>query len=110
LVPDINNNLPTSRVLEILKGSDLFPTATFLPQAERYTDWWDRNGNCQMDAPEVRFSSNVFHQSPFSSRPLVVFPTLSSSRPVSRSFLASRIEMAWRVHAAGILFSSLSDD
>lgn len=52
-VVDANGNLPTSRVLDILKGQTgsesgeylLKSAAEWIPTAERYTDWWDENGN-----------------------------------------------------------------
>ena len=53
-IPDINNNKPTSRVLDIIKGNDLYSAASLVPQSERWTDWWDQNGNCKVDAPQVR--------------------------------------------------------
>ena len=53
-VMDVNNNVPTSQVLEILKGNagDLAHTyalssvATNIQQKERYSDWWDSDSNC----------------------------------------------------------------
>lgn len=50
-VADLNNNIPSSRVLRILKGLDgkymgqyvLYNTADDMPQSERWTDWWDQN-------------------------------------------------------------------
>ena len=50
----MNSNKPTSRVLDIIKGDDLYSAASFVPQSERWTDWWDQNGNCKVDAPQVR--------------------------------------------------------
>lgn len=29
-------------------GDDLVSAAELVPKEERYTDWWDRNGNCQV--------------------------------------------------------------
>lgn len=97
---DVNDNRPTSRVLQILKGAfsgwrqltvnacgvvkprrsyppthahihprsidptnkhthtphkqgtDLVSAAAWVPKAERYTDWWDRNGDCQVHTSE----------------------------------------------------------
>lgn len=48
---DKNNNQPTSNVLEILKGKytgkyELINVANLIKQADRYSAWWDKNGNC----------------------------------------------------------------
>lgn len=50
-VLDINNNKPTSRVLDILKGNQgefytLYNVAEEIAQKERYSDWWDSDNNC----------------------------------------------------------------
>ena len=53
-VLDVNNNKPTSRVLDILKGYDgefaglytLYSIAEEIEQKERYSDWWDSDNNC----------------------------------------------------------------
>ncbi len=53
-VLDLNSNKPTSRVLDIIKGSDgqkkgtytLTNVATKIAQTERYSDWWDSDNNC----------------------------------------------------------------
>lgn len=53
-VLDANRNVPTSRVLDILKGLDglhkgkyeLRSSAEKIPEAERFSDWWDQNGDC----------------------------------------------------------------
>jgi len=52
-VADLNDNVPSSRVLRILKGLDgkytgqysLHNVATDMPQSERWTDWWDQNAD-----------------------------------------------------------------
>ena len=54
-VLDKNNNKPTSKVLEILKGKfgtqankyELYSVAENLEQSERYSDWNDENNDCQ---------------------------------------------------------------
>jgi exonuclease III len=51
-VLDINNNKPTSRVLDILKGYQsglyqLYSVAEEITQNERYSDWWDSDNNCK---------------------------------------------------------------
>lgn len=50
-VLDVNNNKPTSRVLDILKGKEsglytLYSIAEEIEQKERYSDWWDSDNNC----------------------------------------------------------------
>jgi len=53
-VLDINNNKPTSRVLDIVKGMDgdfaglytLHNIAEEIEQKNRYSDWWDSDNNC----------------------------------------------------------------
>jgi exonuclease III len=50
----MNSNKPTSRVLDILKGSygdyagkyTLYSVAETIIQEERYSDWWDSDNNC----------------------------------------------------------------
>ena len=51
---DVNNHVPISRTLDILKGLDgekkgqyeLTNAAIFVDQKDRYTDWWDSDSNC----------------------------------------------------------------
>lgn len=51
---DLNSDIPTSRVLDILKGLDgdkketymLKNIASKLTKTERYSDWWDSDNNC----------------------------------------------------------------
>ena len=53
-VLDLNSNIPTSRVLDIMKGLDgekkgtysLTNIASRISQTERYSDWWDSDNNC----------------------------------------------------------------
>lgn len=53
-VLDVNNNKPTSQVLNILKGDygdyagkyKLFSIADTVIQSERYSDWYDSDNNC----------------------------------------------------------------
>jgi exonuclease III len=53
-VLDMNNNRPTSRVLDIVKGLDGIKKGTYnltnvayrLNQEERFSDWWDSDNNC----------------------------------------------------------------
>jgi exonuclease III len=54
IVLDVNSNIPTSQVLEILKGNSgelantyqLSSVATNMQQSERFSDWWDSDNNC----------------------------------------------------------------
>lgn len=53
-VLDLNNNMPTSKVLDILKGYSgdysgkyaLYTVSETIRQEERYSDWWDSDNNC----------------------------------------------------------------
>lgn len=53
-VLDVNNNIPTSQVLDILKGNfgdysgkyTLYSIAETIVQNERFTDWYDSDNNC----------------------------------------------------------------
>ena len=53
-VLDVNNNKPTSRVLDILKGNTgdfaglykLHNLAEEIQQKDRFSDWWDSDNNC----------------------------------------------------------------
>ena len=53
-VSDLNNDKPTSMVLDILKGYkgdhagkyELYNIAETIPQNNRYSDWWDSDNNC----------------------------------------------------------------
>jgi exonuclease III len=66
VVLDINSNKPTSRVLDILKGTQgeyagkylLRSAAENVPQQERYTEWWDQNNNC---VGELKEFSTIDH-------------------------------------------------
>jgi len=59
-VVDANNNIPISHVLDIVKGMsgtmvgkyELFNIAANIPPANRFTDWWDKNGNCNSTSDE----------------------------------------------------------
>jgi exonuclease III len=54
-VLDVNNNKPTSRVLDILKGYQgdllnqykLYNVAEEIKQEERFSDWWNSDNNCE---------------------------------------------------------------
>jgi hypothetical protein len=59
-VLDSNRNSPTSRVLDILKGTEgahtgkyqLRSAAEKIPEVERFSDWWDKNTDCVSTADE----------------------------------------------------------
>ena len=54
-IPDVNSNIPTSYVLDILKGSygtyqnkyNLISSASHVIQSDRYSDWYDSDNNCK---------------------------------------------------------------
>ena len=65
-VLDVNENKPTSMVLDILKGYkgvyagkyELYTIAETIPQNKRFSDWWDPNGDC---LPETNEFSMIDH-------------------------------------------------
>jgi hypothetical protein len=71
-VLDSNRNVPTSRVLDILKGLDgtyvgkyeLRSAAEKIPEVERFSDWWDKNVDCVSTADEFSMIDYVL-VSPF---------------------------------------------
>jgi len=66
-IEDLNNNIPSSRVLRILKGMDgqyagkytLHNVAEGMPQSERWTDWWDENGDLVSSPNEFSMIDHV---------------------------------------------------
>jgi len=58
---DLNNDKPISMVLNILKGQsgtyagqyELKSVASLVNQDQRYTDWWDKNGDCTSSLGEM---------------------------------------------------------
>lgn len=66
-VKDMNNDSPTSRVLDILKGLDgekkgtysLTNVAQKVAQNERYSDWYDSDNNC--DTSSIKDYSMIDH-------------------------------------------------
>jgi len=62
-VLDVNNNKPTSRVLDILKGNagdfvglyTLHSVAEEIQQKERFSDWYDSDNNCKT-ASQIDYS------------------------------------------------------
>ena len=67
VVLDSNKDIPTSNVLNILKGAagdyagayTLETAAQKVTQSERYTDWWDPNGDCKSSANEMSMIDHV---------------------------------------------------
>jgi exonuclease III len=59
-VLDVNNHLPISKVLDILKGKEgnykgkyqLQTVAEEVKKEERFSDWWDSDNNCNTDSME----------------------------------------------------------
>lgn len=61
---DRNNNKPTSRVLDILKGANtgvytLYNAASLIPQSSRYTDWYDSNKDCKSTLSEFSMIDHI---------------------------------------------------
>jgi len=64
---DLNSNTPSSRVLRILKGLDgqfsgqytLYNAAERMSQSERWTDWWDKNGDLVSSTDEFSMIDHV---------------------------------------------------
>ena len=66
-IHDSNDNHPISIVLDILKGLsgeyalayELYSVAAQVTKSERYTDWWDPNGDCKATANEMSMIDHV---------------------------------------------------
>ena len=66
-IHDSNDNHPISIVLDILKGLageyalayELYSVASQVTKSERYTDWWDPNGDCKATANEMSMIDHV---------------------------------------------------
>jgi exonuclease III len=66
-VLDANRNVPTSRVLDILKGLDgqhkgkyeLRSASEKIPEVERFSDWWDQNEDCVSTANEFSLIDHI---------------------------------------------------
>ena len=64
---DINDNLPTSRVLDILKGNvgdyrnmfKLKSVLEFIDKKNRYTEWYDANKNCKVETKEYSLIDHI---------------------------------------------------
>lgn len=76
VVLDANNNVPVSQVLEILKGHagvyegtyNLISIASDIPKADRYSDWWDQNGNCNSTANEFSMIDHILVTAPIQDK------------------------------------------
>jgi len=52
-IPDIKDDKPTSSVLQRLStGLGLTSIGSYVSQDERYSCWWDENGNCRLEIPQ----------------------------------------------------------
>jgi len=66
-IADMNGNMPISSTLDILKGYAgkyknkyvLFSVAEWMEQNMRYSDWWDKNGNCQSTLSEFSMIDHI---------------------------------------------------
>ena len=61
-VIDANNNIPTSRVLEILKTNGKYQLSSIsenIVQSERYSDWYDQNNNCISSSNEFSMIDHI---------------------------------------------------
>lgn len=75
-VLDANNNVPLSHALDILKGLrgtyakqyTLTNAASQMAQSERWTDWWDQNGNCVSSPNEFSMIDHVLMTSFLASK------------------------------------------
>ncbi len=60
---DVNNNVPISQVLSILKAESskyaLTSVASFMPQDERYSIWWDSNYDCVYKLNETSMIDHI---------------------------------------------------
>lgn len=64
---DSNNNIPTSMVLDILKGNEgefknyykLYPVSAFLEKEERYSDWYDENKDCKEQSTDFSMIDHI---------------------------------------------------
>ena len=66
-VLDSNGNKPTSQVLDIVRGwsgehagtYELYNVNSAVPTAERYSEWWDMDGNCTSSADEFSLIDHI---------------------------------------------------
>jgi len=66
-VLDSNGNKPTSQVLDIIRGwagehagtYELYNVNSAVPTAERYSEWWDADGNCTSSVDEFSLIDHI---------------------------------------------------
>ncbi|KAF1325464.1 hypothetical protein FI667_g9174, partial [Globisporangium splendens] len=58
-VPDKNSNKPISNVLGLLTGTSMTQVAANAPQETRFTQWWDKNNDCEFVNTEVSSLDHV---------------------------------------------------
>ena len=66
-IEDMNNDQPTSRVLDILKGIggvyggmyELYNVAQNIEKSDRYTEWYDQNSNCKVESNEFSMIDHI---------------------------------------------------
>jgi exonuclease III len=67
LIPDANQNYPTSQVLDILKGNtglyksqyELKSIGDKIPQSQRYSEYWDENSDCVVQSNEFSMIDHI---------------------------------------------------
>jgi exonuclease III len=67
LIPDVNSNKPISQVLDILKGNkglysgkyELKSVGEKIPQSQRYSEYWDSNGNCNITSNDFSMIDHI---------------------------------------------------
>lgn len=68
MVVDANNNMPTSQVLDILKGKSIetqkynyqiYSIANLIQKNMRYTDWYDENKDCKSSSTEFSMIDHI---------------------------------------------------
>jgi len=67
LILDMNNNLPISQVLDILKGNtgkyssqySLKSIGDKISKSERYSEYWDANSNCKVESTEFSMIDHI---------------------------------------------------
>ena len=67
LIPDLNSNIPISSVLDILKGNkgtyqnkyQLKSIGEKIPQVNRYSEYWDANGDCLVTSNEFSMIDHI---------------------------------------------------
>ena len=56
---DVNNHVPNSRVLEMLKGNILYTVADKILQDARYTEWYDETPDCVVETSEFSMIDHI---------------------------------------------------